>query len=202
VLLLDEPLSNLDARLRVQTREELVRLQQRLGITTILVTHDQDEALTTCSRIAVLDQGMLQQVGTPVELFDEPANRFVAQFIGSVNLFPGRAERTADGAIFRSSTLGPVTLPPGMVLPDGPADLAFRPHAASFSTAPDTAPGIVLAGAVEHTEFQGTTLRYRITVGEATVVADIPKARGALPLVPGTPVRLHVPAGELRFVTD
>jgi iron(III) transport system ATP-binding protein len=93
VLLLDEPLSNLDAKLRVQMRRELQRLHKRLGITTIFVTHDQEEALTICDRIAVLDQGVVQQVGTPVELFDHPANRFVAQFVGSINLHEGKAFR-------------------------------------------------------------------------------------------------------------
>ncbi|MEP7155344.1 MAG: ABC transporter ATP-binding protein, partial [Betaproteobacteria bacterium] len=88
VLLLDEPLSNLDAKLRVQMRQELKALQRRLGITTIFVTHDQEEALTTCDRVAVMDQGVIQQIGTPMELYDQPANRFVANFVGTVNLFP------------------------------------------------------------------------------------------------------------------
>ena len=89
VLLLDEPLSNLDARLRLQMRQELLALHRRLGLTTIFVTHDQEEAMTICDRIAVMDHGVIQQVGTPVDLFDEPANRFVAGFVGSVNLFEG-----------------------------------------------------------------------------------------------------------------
>ena len=80
VLLLDEPLSNLDAKLRTQTRHELVELQKRLGLTTIFVTHDQEEALTTCHRVAVMDQGVIQQVGSPMELFDRPVRR-LSQFI-------------------------------------------------------------------------------------------------------------------------
>jgi iron(III) transport system ATP-binding protein len=78
VLLLDEPLSNLDKTLRVQMRQELLALQRRLGITTIFVTHDQEEAMTTADRMAVLDQGVVQQVGTPAALYDEPVNAFVA----------------------------------------------------------------------------------------------------------------------------
>src|SRR5688572_20093462 len=85
VLLLDEPLSNLDAKLRIQMRRELLGLHRRLGITTIFVTHDQEEAMTICDRVAVLDQGVIQQIGTPVELYDRPANRFVAEFVGTVN---------------------------------------------------------------------------------------------------------------------
>ena len=122
VLLLDEPLSNLDARLRVQTRQELVKLQRRLGVTTIFVTHDQEEALTTCHRIAVMDQGVIQQVGTPQELFDQPSNRFVARFVGSVNLFTGRLASQNGAAVFDSDDLGRVVLPPAITVPgDGGA---------------------------------------------------------------------------------
>jgi len=225
VLLLDEPLSNLDARLRMQTREELVQLQRRLGITTILVTHDQDEALTTCQRIAVLDQGVLQQVGTPIELFDFPANRFVAQFVGSVNLFAGQIEAADAGgpARFRSPTLGTVALPVDIDLPARAVDLAFRPHAVTFAAAgqasqpagaqagigaPEPTPhrasadaSTRLCGTIIDAEFQGRSLRYRVAVQQATVVADIPHARGQQPLPAGTAVDLLVPAGELRFVT-
>src|SRR5689334_20665879 len=94
VLLLDEPLSNLDAKLRVQMRHELRRMHDKLGITTIFVTHDQEEALTMCDRIAVMDGGVVQQVGTPLELFDAPVNRFVAEFVGSVNFL-----QTARGEV-------------------------------------------------------------------------------------------------------
>ncbi len=89
VLLLDEPLSNLDKKLREQMRLELKRLQRALGITTIFVTHDQEEAMTTADRMAVLDAGVLQQVGRPRELFDTPSNRFVAEFVGRTNLLAG-----------------------------------------------------------------------------------------------------------------
>ena len=100
VLLLDEPLSNLDAKLRVQMREELKRLQRRLGITTIFVTHDQEEALTTCDRIAVMDGGVVQQVGRPDQLYDDPVNRFVAEFIGTINLLPARVRpQEGDDAV-------------------------------------------------------------------------------------------------------
>ncbi len=90
VLLLDEPLSNLDAKLRAATGLELKRLQRRLGLTTVFVTHDQQEAMTIADRLAVLDQGVIQQVGTPRELYDTPANRFVAEFVGSINIYAGR----------------------------------------------------------------------------------------------------------------
>jgi len=97
VLLLDEPLSNLDAKLRASTGLELKRLQRRLGITTMFVTHDQQEAMTIADRLAVLDQGVIQQVGTPRELYDAPVNRFVAGFVGSINLYAGHVQTGAAG---------------------------------------------------------------------------------------------------------
>jgi putative spermidine/putrescine transport system ATP-binding protein len=96
LLLLDEPLSNLDAALRGELRLEIRRIQRELGITTVLVTHDQEEALSVSDRIAVLHQGRLQQLGSPDELYHEPANRFVAEFVGKMNLLP--ATRAPSGA--------------------------------------------------------------------------------------------------------
>ncbi len=201
VLLLDEPLSNLDAKLRVQTRQELVKLQRRLGITTIFVTHDQIEALTTCHRVAVMDDGVIRQVGTPMELFDHPVNRFVAQFVGSVNLFAGDFRREGDRLRFVSPKLGTVALPAGVEPPAGAFDLAFRPHAVSVAEAPAGERDLALAGAVESAEFLGEFLRYEIRVGEALVIADVPHARGRAPIADGTAVALAVPASELRFVS-
>ncbi len=201
VLLLDEPLSNLDAKLRVQTRQELVKLQRRLGITTIFVTHDQIEALTTCHRVAVMDDGVIQQVGTPMELFDYPVNRFVAQFVGSVNLFAGDFRREGDRLRFVSPGLGTVALPAGVEPPSGAFDLAFRPHAVSVAEAPAGERDLALAGAIESAEFLGEFLRYEIRVGDALVIADVPHARGRAPIADGTAVALAVPASELRFVS-
>jgi len=111
--LMDEPLSNLDAKLRVQMRREIVRLQRKLGVTTIYVTHDQIEAMTMGDRIMVLNQGRVQQVGAPEELYEAPANVFVAQFIGSpaMNLFPGRLEAEGEGLVLNSD-IGRFLLPP------------------------------------------------------------------------------------------
>ncbi|HEX9898097.1 MAG TPA: ABC transporter ATP-binding protein, partial [Candidatus Methylomirabilis sp.] len=97
VLLFDEPLSNLDAKLRKRMREEIRLLQQRLGITAIYVTHDQAEALAISDRIVVMDRGRVSQIGTPLELYKAPANRFVAEFIGEANFLPAILETTEDG---------------------------------------------------------------------------------------------------------
>ena len=105
VFLMDEPLSNLDAKLRVQTRTQIASLQRSLGVTTVYVTHDQTEALTMGDRIAVLKDGVLQQVGTPREMYDKPANEFVAGFIGSPAMNLGRFDVKGDVATLGSAKI-------------------------------------------------------------------------------------------------
>jgi ABC-type Fe3+/spermidine/putrescine transport system ATPase subunit len=113
VLLFDEPLSNLDAKLRERMRLELRRLQADLGITSVYVTHDQEEAMVVSDRVIVMDKGRIQQIGTPQEIYDKPVNRFVAEFIGSANIFPARV-REVDGARRRvvvEATVGGTAIP-------------------------------------------------------------------------------------------
>jgi len=202
LLLLDEPLSNLDAKLRLQTRQELKKLQRRLNITTLFVTHDQEEALTTCDRIAVLDQGVIQQVGTPLALFDHPQNRFVSQFIGSTNLFAGQFLAGDTGPSFASPALGLLTLPSALVAPSEPSDIAFRPHAVRLCSAeqPPMAGHLQLSGVVHNQEFLGAFLRYEVRVGSALVLADQAHVRGQPSLPLGTAVSLLIPATEIRFI--
>lgn len=150
--------------------------------------------MTVCDRIAVMDQGVIQQVGTPVELYDRPVNRFVAQFVGSVNLFAGEAR---PGRF--DCALGSFALPADLVAPTGAADLAFRPHAVAFAAAAPGA-GIGFEGVVESREFLGEFVRYEVRVGEALVVADRPHERDGAPLEPGHRVAMAVPARELRFI--
>jgi multiple sugar transport system ATP-binding protein len=123
VFLMDEPLSNLDAKLRVQTRTQIASLQRRLGVTTVYVTHDQTEALTMGDRIAVLKDGLLQQVGSPRDLYETPANVFVAGFIGSpsMNILP---THFSDGTVQFGSAATPVGGAPAA----GPVLLGVRPE--------------------------------------------------------------------------
>ena len=112
MLLLDEPLSALDAKLRDEMRLELTRLQENVGITFIIVTHDQDEALSMASRIAVMDKGAVQQIATPSELYEQPASRFVADFIGKVNLIDAKVlEQDGEGDHLRSQGPWQIELP-------------------------------------------------------------------------------------------
>ena len=163
LLLLDEPLSNLDARLRDEVRPEIRRLQQELGITTILVTHDQEEALTVSDRVAVITEGRLQQVATPVELYERPANRFVAEFVGRMNLLPATREDSGDR---RTKYL--VAGRNRLWAPAGPerALLAIRPEAIAIGS-PGVSPGInQLVGTVTHRSFLGELVEIRVAVDD------------------------------------
>src|SRR5690242_3116914 len=106
ILLLDEPLSNLDAKIRLQVRAEIRKLQQSLGITTVYVTHDQEEALSLSDRVAVMRDGRIQQVATPKALYERPANRFVADFVGTNNFIPGVCKERGEERSVVETALG------------------------------------------------------------------------------------------------
>jgi iron(III) transport system ATP-binding protein len=194
VLLLDEPLSNLDKKLREQMRLELKRLQRALGITTIFVTHDQEEAMTTADRMAVLEAGVLQQVGTPRELFDAPANRFVAGFVGSTNLLPGRTD--AVRGVFVADGLGEIPVPPGQV----GSTLSIRPHALTLAPQRD-ARRLWFEGQVEETEFLGEFTRYGVRVGGSILTADAPHLSSTRIYERGARVQLGMDTSELRLLS-
>jgi iron(III) transport system ATP-binding protein len=206
VLLLDEPLSNLDAKLRVHMRDELRQLQRKLGITTIFVTHDQEEAMTTADRIAVMDQGIIQQLGTPMDLFDNPANRFVASFVGSINLLPGTIHSAADGVVrLASPCLGEIALPAHSNVPtDGALEIGFRPHAVRLQS-PDSAraDGHVWAqGTVTDFEFLGEFVRYHIDIAGCRMVADQPHRAGHAPFSSGRRVDIGIAPAQMRLIRD
>jgi ABC-type sugar transport system ATPase subunit len=147
VFLFDEPLSNLDAALRVSTRVEIARLHRLLGATMVYVTHDQIEAMTLADRIVVMNQGRIEQVGKPLELYYTPAKLFVAGFIGSpaMNFFPAEVERV-DGANARATgaTIAPVTLPAGSLTPGSKLTIGVRPeHLAAGATGAFSTTGVV-----------------------------------------------------------
>ena len=206
VLLLDEPLSNLDKQLRVQMRDELKNLQRTLGITTIFVTHDQEEAMTTADRMAVLDKGVLQQVGTATGLFDFPGNRFVAGFVGTANLLEGRVVSVAGDVLrFHADGVGEISLPKppeGSTRP-GAAAMAFRPHQVAIRVADESgdASRVWIDGRVESSEFLGEFARYRVRVGEVAMVADQPHYCGLELFRPGAQVRLGIEPTQVRFLS-
>ncbi|MFO1245080.1 MAG: ABC transporter ATP-binding protein [Ramlibacter sp.] len=205
LLLLDEPLSNLDKNLRVQMREELKNLQRKLGLTTIFVTHDQEEAMTTADRMAVLDKGVLQQVGTASALFDFPTNRFVAGFVGTANLVEGKVTQvTGETLTFQADGMGVMVLPRTSETPGtGPATMAFRPHTVNIRVRDEhvDASRSWLDGRVESSEFLGESSRYRVRVGEAVIVANQPHYSGLSLFQPGADVRLGIESSQVRFLT-
>jgi multiple sugar transport system ATP-binding protein len=172
--LMDEPLSNLDARLRVQMRTEIARIQRELGVTTVYVTHDQVEAMTMADRVAVLRGGILQQVDTPQRVYANPANLFVATFIGSpaMNVVEGRLVRQEDNVICRIGAY-PLRLPDALVAsqPDieGAIGQTFavglRPEAIALSSSGDGIPGTVIVAeelgseVIAHVEIEATPIR-------------------------------------------
>jgi len=192
VLLLDEPLSNLDAKLRVQVRRELRQLQRRLALTTIFVTHDQEEANTTADRIAVLNDGIVQQVGSPMALYDRPANLFVANFLGVANVVAGAVVAQESKPFFRSAD-GSVVVPIGESSA-GASHIVFRPQNITIHLSDaKLPPGMLrLSGRVDHREFLGSIVRYRVAVGQHFLLVDASYQRGESPITEGTLVTLSL----------
>ena len=203
VLLLDEPLSNLDANLRVQMRREILDLQRKLKLTTIFVTHDQEEANTISDRIAVLDEGILQQVGSPMDLYDGPVNRFVADFLGTANLLDGAVETTAEGARF--VTHGGIALPlagEGLAPGDGRVAM-FRPQDARIAAGDAVTGAASFAGRVGHREFLGNLIRYTVAVGDGTsLLVDDAHQSGRRAYAIGDSVTVDVDVEHVRILAD
>ena len=156
VLLMDEPLSNLDAKLRIEMRGEIRDIQRQLGTTTVYVTHDQEEALVISDRIAVMKAGLVQQVGKPWEIYKNPCNTFVAAFVGNTNFI--------DGALLGR---------PGVQLAVRPEALTLVPQGASHEGAaePGGAPSDVLPGVVAKSTFTGSLVTYTVSCGEGVTLA-------------------------------
>jgi multiple sugar transport system ATP-binding protein len=194
--LMDEPLSNLDAKLRVQMRAEIARTTRRLGVTTIYVTHDQTEAMTLGDRVAVMKLGLLQQVASPQELYDRPANLFVAGFIGSpaMNLVTGVFINNDDGVVLH---LGDQSLPvdpallqlrPGLRGYFGrEVAVGIRPEDMEDATLPNVPTGSVLRAVVDLTEALGSDILVHFGIRAAGVVTEdtkeLAKDAGVEPVV-------------------
>jgi iron(III) transport system ATP-binding protein len=198
VLLLDEPLSNLDAKIRIQVRAEIRKLQKELGITTIYVTHDQEEALTLSDRIAVLSQGRLQQLGGPNELYEKPYNPFVADFIGINNLIPGKVKTAMDSGsrLVVDSVAGPIACAgDGRLKPGVDCMVCIRPETAELSLSPTLLDGFTsITGTVSFPSYIGNTIRYDVDVAGITFKVDIQNPRDHQLLPVGTKVFIRFPA--------
>jgi ABC-type spermidine/putrescine transport systems, ATPase components len=168
LLLLDEPLSALDAKIRVSLREEIRSIQRELGITTVFVTHDQEEALSISDRVVVMNAGNIEQLGTPHEIYNRPATRFAATFVGHLN-----------------------TLPPALFGPD----TAIRPELISLSPRPDT--DRTITGTVTDIRFLGSVLRLRVDVEDTSLNIDTFNGHAAGAPQQGDTVTLHLASRDV-----
>jgi len=202
ILLLDEPLSNLDAKIRVQVRAEIRRLQRELGITTIYVTHDQEEALSLSDRVAVMRDGRVLQVGSPRELYERPRTRFVADFVGINNLLPGEVEGHAGGTdLVVRTALGPLRAIEGGTVA-GRCVLAVRPENVALGPA-GSGDGNRVAGRVSLVSYLGSTVRYDVETEVGLVLkADVRDAWHHDPLPVGHAVTLSFPSSVTLAVAD
>ena len=199
ILLLDEPLSNLDAKIRVQVRTEIRKLQKELGITTVYVTHDQEEALTLSDRIAVFNQGRVLQLGPPKALYERPANRFVADFIGINNLIDGtvRSVEGINGTLRAETPFGEISAIHEAPLRVGErCVICIRPENVALG-APLNGERNRLAGRISFAAYLGNTLRYDVELGSGVIFkADVGDPWHHEQLAMGTPVALSCPVGS------
>ena len=200
VLLLDEPLGALDAKIRKQLRVELKALQEEVGITFVFVTHDQEEALSMSDRVAVMNAGRIEQIGTPADVYEDPATVFVADFLGVSNLMDAEAVAWGDGyCTVRVGEL-PLRAGCGAISARGPVKIVARPERVVL-LAHGQEQDNSLPGMVERTVYVGASLQVivRLVTG-ATIQASVANTGGASVYRQGTPVAVHVPPDALRVL--
>lgn len=200
VLLLDEPLSALDAKIRVSLREEIRMIQQQLGITTVFVTHDQEEALSISDRIVIMNAGRADQIGTPFEIYNRPATRFVASFVGTLNLIEAKVVDAGANRIAIGDQGVTLREPLGSLKTGDTVSLALRPEAGSI--APDAKGDTALTGTVVASNFLGSVIRTRMTIGGSLVSFDMFNNPGLTPPAIGDTVTLRFTASDLLIVRE
>jgi len=197
VLLLDEPLSNLDANLRVVMRDEIRNIQERIGVTTIFVTHDQYEAMSISDRLLVLNDGVIQQIGSPIDIYEQPANEFIAGFVGYVNFL----EATVD-AIDEGTNTSYVTTEYGKLELDHDQKevtvgdevlLVIRPETISLSPSHGTERPNTFHGTVESQMYAGNLAKYTVKFGDEEMVVDHYNPMGSEKFSKNTKVKVTVP---------
>ena len=192
VILLDEPLAALDAGLRRQMQTFLKDIQQRVGITFLFVTHDQEEAITMADRIVVMNRGRIVQTGTPADVYHAPSDLFVAKFFGDINLWPG--ESGGDGTVRTAAgTLRSNDRRCGKVV------AAIRPEMLSLQPRPG---GNCLDAVVTRVVFTGAVLRLELTVGESFLIVKVVGGEAGLVPAPGSPVKLSVSPSDVHLIPD
>jgi putative spermidine/putrescine transport system ATP-binding protein len=194
VLLLDEPLSALDARVRARLRDEIRRVQLEVGITTLFVTHDQEEALAIADRVGVMNKGRIEQLGPPTAIYSRPATPFVAEFVGLTNRLPGNVR---GGQVEVRGVRLPLVQPDTT---DGPATALIRPEAVTLVVDSDGSSG-PLTGTVIAVSFLGATSRVTVDLGDLVVLAQMPTSDASAHPA-GTRVRLTLRTDPVLIARD
>jgi len=197
VLLLDEPLSALDAKIRVSLREEIRQIQQQLGITTVFVTHDQEEALSISDRIVVMNAGKADQIGTPFEIYNRPTTRFVASFVGTLNVLDAVVADQAAGLV----RVGEKTLAIKETIPvanGSTIQLAMRPEAGTLAGTDEA----TVQGTVASSQFLGSVIRTRVTVDGKTLSFDTFNDPGTKPPTVGDTIGVKIDPSALIVLAD
>ncbi|MBM7702370.1 ABC transporter ATP-binding protein [Metabacillus iocasae] len=207
ILLLDEPLSNLDAKLRDEMRSEILRLQKEYNITTIYVTHDQAEALSMSDRIAVFNVGVCHQIGTPSDIYNEPANDFVARFIGDINLWPVTIQHVQqdfllvhiqNGEDITELTVKNTTLPDEG---DQEKKLALSIRPESITVSSQERDGVnMIKGTIEEVHFFGSTIHLVVRDGELTYKVNTLNNGGATSFQVGSDAWIELPSEQMRVI--
>jgi len=177
ILLLDEPLSNLDANLRVMMRDEIRKLQKKLSLSIIFVTHDQEEAMAISDIIVVMDNGVVKQIGKPTEIYEKPVDQFVANFIGHINLFEGKVENLTDTSMEFKTPYGVLNIrrPDFDVAKGDKLCAVIRPESIDI-TKPENVNGLennIFKGQIESSMYIGSTMRYTVSVKDKMVYVDV-----------------------------
>jgi iron(III) transport system ATP-binding protein len=201
LLLLDEPLSNLDAKLRDRMRFELKRMQRELGITTVYVTHDQYEALALSHEIAVMSQGRIVQIGSPREVYERPSNRFVADFVGTTNFLDATVvSATGDNRCRVGTPLGTLDVRCAeRIAPNERVVISIRPEDVEISESPSQGLDNACTGVVAAKAFLGDHLDFQVKVGDAVLLA---RAHPSLRTPVGDPIHVRMPAEKCLVVPD
>jgi putative spermidine/putrescine transport system ATP-binding protein len=203
ILLLDEPLSALDKKMREEMKYWIKNLQQELGITTIYVTHDQSEALTMSDRIAVMNKGSVEQVGSPEEIYERPASRFVTDFIGHSNILRGEVVGTDDGLVHVASLGYRVTAPARQPLAVGDeVHLAVRPENVRLGTHVNGHDLNRLEGTLQSQSYQGALIRYEVRVGDQTLIAEVQNTPGTRTIASDQPITIGWPIESTALLAD
>jgi putative spermidine/putrescine transport system ATP-binding protein len=195
MLLLDEPLSALDAKIRVSLRDQIRAIQRELGITTVFVTHDQEEALSISDRIVVLNAGVVEQFGPPFEIYNRPATRFVATFVGTLNTLSARVADAAGKRVAIGGTTVTIPALPANAKTGDTVSLTMRPEALALSNGASRA--IMLSGKVAEVSFLGSVIRLKVDLGDNAVHLDTFNDQRTPPPQFGAPVTIGIASEDV-----